>query len=115
MENNIKIPVIAKVVFAPTIKEIGVRHEFEQRNIRMLGPKGYNYLPTLGDEMVLSSMEEAIGLGCINKGDEEIKAGEIVIKNDSGAKIRLLNNGDIEINKVRITKKGKIIYGNDSK
>ncbi|MBP0979380.1 MAG: hypothetical protein J6C55_01885 [Oscillospiraceae bacterium] len=105
LDNNI----LASVTFASSLDSIAAYHEFEQRNINIVSPKGYYYIPKAGDKILLSSIQNPLALGCLNQSNINIAPGEIIIKNDSGAKIKLCNNGDIEINSLKINKDGKII------
>lgn len=100
-------PSLACVTFA-NCKTIAASHEFEQRNILTIAPKGYYYLPDVGETILLSSTKEPYSLGCLNNSKVKINQGEIIIKNNSGAYIKLLNNGDIEINSLIISKNGVI-------
>ena len=109
MKKNIYDSTTATISFAPSLKELAVYHDFEQRNIDIAFPKGYYYLPNVNDKILLSSMSNPVLLGCIGNKNINIKPGEIIIKNDSGAYIKLLTNGDIEINSLKITVDGKII------
>lgn len=102
--------VLASVTFASSPNSIAANHEFEQRNINIISPKGYYYLPNPNDKILLSSINNPLALGCLNQANNiNITTGEIIIKNDSGAYIKLFNNGDVEINSLKITKDGKII------
>ena len=106
-------PVLASVTLSSSPEKIAAKHEFEQRNINIISPKGYYYLPNINDNILLSSMESPFSLGCLNKKAPKISPGEIIIKNDSGAYIKFHNNGDIEINSLIINKSGKIVNKSD--
>ncbi len=101
--------ILASITFATSIDNIAAIHDFEQRNINIIAPKGYYYIPDIGDKILLSSIENRLSLGCLNKSEVNILPGEILIKNNSGACIKLLNNGNVEINSLTISKEGKII------
>lgn len=109
-------PILASVTFAPTVENVAVKHEFEQRNVKIVAPKGYYYLPDVDDRVLLSGIESKMALGCLNfensKQDSScklsVKPGEILIQNNAGASIRLLTNGDVQINSLIITKSGEI-------
>ena len=108
-------PILASVTFAPSAENVAVKHEFEQRNVKIIAPKGYYYLPEVDDKVLLSGIETNLVLGCLNFEDsaleqtQKLKPGEIVIQNNSGATIKLLSNGDVQINSLTITKSGEII------
>ncbi len=104
---NNTYPTLACVTLANT-QNVAACHEFEQRNIPTIAPKGYYYLPDVGDTILLSSTQEPFSLGCLNNSKTKINKGEIIIKNNSGAYIKFLNNGDIEINSLIISKTGDI-------
>lgn len=105
IDNNI----LASVTFAPSLDSIAASHEFEQRNINIISPKGFYYIPNPNDKILLSSIKNPLAIGCLTPNNINILPGEILIKNDAGAYIKLLNNGDIEINSLKISKSGNII------
>lgn len=108
MDMDFNTPIAATVTLASNHNNLAAFHVFEQRNIKLISPKGYYYLPNINDEILLSCVKTPFALGYVNNAGAEIKPGEILIKNDSGAHIKLLSNGDIEINQVLITKSGEI-------
>ncbi len=109
MENFKNGAIMASVTFAPSLDNIAVKHDFEQRNIKMISSKGYYYLPDVNDKILLSSVDSKFALGCLNNIQNlQLKPGEIMIKNNAGALIKLLSNGDVQINSITITKSGEI-------
>ena len=103
------IPILAEVTFANSVNHIAALHSFEQRNIQLVSPKGYYYLPSVKDKILLTSSINPIATGCLLTDKVKINQGEIIIKNESGGYIKLLSNGNVEINSMVITTEGKIM------
>lgn len=108
MDIDFNTPIVATVTLASSTNNLAASHVFEQRNIKLISPKGYYYIPNINDELLLSCVKKPFALGYVNNFSADISPGEILIKNDSGAYIKLLSNGDIEINKLLITQNGEI-------
>lgn len=80
----------------------------EIRNLPLFGPPGYRAVPPEGAEAFLVSTAQ----GYLCAGTLSLQntfPEEIVIANQSGARLRLCENGDIELNGVRITREGVLL------
>ena len=78
-------------------------------DFKILSPFGIEYIPELGTNVkLLKNGNDALCLGTPLK-PSGMGRGEIMLYNNSGAYILLKNNGEVEINGLRISSQGKII------
>lgn len=100
---------LATVSFANSPTTIAAIHDFEERNISLISPKGYYYLPSQGEKIsLLSTPSSTLAIGELVPDNLPISKGEILIRNDFGAYIKLLANGSVEINSLIISPSGDI-------
>ncbi|MBQ8831361.1 MAG: hypothetical protein IJ017_07155 [Oscillospiraceae bacterium] len=71
----------------------------EHRNIAVYTPGGYCWMPCVGDEVLVLKDGGIVGMESEAAG---LLPGEVCIRSNGGAEIRLLNDGTVHI-------KGKII------
>lgn len=84
------------------------------KNVKMTLPQGICVLPKEGDDVIVMPLEngEYIVLGTVYNRSLEggsLNRGEILIKSEGGAYIKLKNNGEVEINGMIIDTNGQII------
>lgn len=87
----------------------GVVGENEMRNIEIFAPRGINYKPCEGDNLLLIKADgKAVVGGVLNTDTHNLQAGEMHIGGSAGNYIYLKNNGDVVINGLIINKLGEI-------
>ena len=49
MDMDFNTPIVATVTLASSTNNLAASHVFEQRNIKLIAPKGYYYIPNIND------------------------------------------------------------------
>lgn len=84
----------------------GVR---EGRDMPLFAPYGYGALPPEGDQALMVPVgQDYVCLG-VRAKTGELTPGEVLIASAGGAKIRLKNDGSVEINGLVISGTGEIL------
>lgn len=81
----------------------------EQRGIPVFAPRGIAYRPCVGDNLLLLPADGTTVCAGVLSATDGLLPGELRLCSPGGAVIRLLADGDILLNGVRITKKGEIL------
>jgi hypothetical protein len=75
----------------------GIMYGHEKRDIRVLAPGGYVWMPDSGQEVaVINGTEGGMALGVYCEG-AELLPGEVMVFSAGGASVCLKNNGDVYI------------------
>ena len=81
----------------------------EHRGCGIFVPLGYRYCPPEGQELLAATLSaKPFGLGVPMSQPEGLLPGEVRIE-AGGGYIHLHQNGEVEINSLRITRDGKLI------
>lgn len=80
----------------------------QQRAVMYL-PPGVEALPAAGQRALIFPCGGGTVCGGVRADTSGLLPGEIRLRSVGGAKIILKQNGDIELNSVRITREGKIL------
>lgn len=81
----------------------------EHRQIPLMLPPGYSCVPAQGDPVVLLSTADGMVCGGRKTDAAGLKSGQITIQSPSGARIVLMENGEIVLNGVRVLPEGTIL------
>lgn len=80
----------------------------EQRGIPVFAPRGIAYRPCEGDNLLLIPADGAMTCAGVLSTGDSLAPGELRLSSSGGASIRLMANGEIDLNGLRITKDGQI-------
>lgn len=88
--------------------DFGAVWDRERRGMPVFSPRGINYRPCEGDNILLMPVENSdvcVGVLCNSAG---LASGELSLSSSGGANIHLKNDGSIVLNGLVITRDGKL-------
>ncbi len=90
--------------------ELSAVTQGEKRNLKVALAGGYKWTPEVGENVLILTTEEgeAIVVGVIPEEQEELSSEQLVLEKGSN-KIRISQNGDVEINARHVEIRGSFV------